>query len=71
MSRPPTEFVAPPQRRSHGLSEAAYLATRLSSAASLAFGAALVGDQESLRLALRRAQVSIERLDRLTRKESA
>jgi hypothetical protein len=70
VSRKVRPFEAPAPRRSHGLSQAAFLATRLSEASSMVFGFAVLGDSKELGLACEKAQIALDRIKTLIRKEA-
>lgn len=69
MANQAKEFTAPP--RTHDvLTPTAHEATRLSSHASMLFAHAVLGETNAVRLAIRQARTSLDRLDQLTRKEA-
>ncbi len=67
MPRKPTPFIKPEPQRKHGLSPVAFQATRLSSAASMAFGSAMAGEVEAVAHACEKAQIALDRIKSLTR----
>ncbi len=69
MPRKRTPFLTPDPERRHGLSPVAFQVTRLSAAASMAFGHAMAGDAEALARACEKAQTALDRIKTLTGKE--